>query len=241
MAPLPEPHTPALALDSAPVNGAGMRTARVKVMTIQATTIEREPSSRRAASADILTRLKLETAREHAAIEGATGIMRADLSLADYRDYLECSYGFYAPVEATLEWFGVWDALGLKAAERMKLPLLERDLAILGRDIAALPRCDAPPRLGSLDEALGAVYVLEGSTLGGRVISRHLRGQFGNGLPLAFLDAYGEKTGESWQALRQALRDHATSRSVENRIIVGAKATFDSFTRWLVRSRQRHV
>lgn len=195
---------------------------------------EREPSSRRAASRDILARLKHETADEHAAIEAATRIMRPDIGVPDYREYLERTYGFYRPVEQMLERFGVWPALELDGSTRVKLPLLARDLLELGRDPSGLPVCAATPQLGGgLPEAVGCAYVLEGSTLGGRVVSRHVQTRLGPQVPHRFLDAYGADTGDRWQAFRAALRWFADSREIENRIIMGARQTFESFARWL--------
>ena len=203
-------------------------------MTQSMIQFEREPSSRRGGSRDILARLKLETAEEHAAIEAATRIMRPDIGLPDYREYLERSFGFYQPVEQMLERVGVWPALELDAAARVKLPLLSRDLLELGRDPGVLPICASLPQLGGgLPEAVGCAYVLEGSTLGGRVVSRHVQTRLGPQVPHRFLDAYGADTGDRWQAFRAALRWFADSREVENRIIAGARQTFESFARWL--------
>jgi heme oxygenase len=196
--------------------------------------IEREPSSRRATGRDILARLKLETADEHAAIEAATRIMRPDVGLPDYREYLERTYGFYRPVEQMLERLGVWPALELDGSARVKLPLLTRDLLELERDPSLLPICAALPQLGGgIPEAAGCAYVLEGSTLGGRVVSRHVQTRLGPQVPHRFLDAYGADTGDRWQAFRAALRGFADSRETQNRIIAGARQTFESFTRWL--------
>ena len=213
----------------------GTRYATRSRMTTQAPHIEREPSSRRAAVRDILARLKRETAAEHAAIEAATGIMHPGLGLDEYRAYLERTYGFYRPVEGLLARHGVWPALGLDAAPRVKLPLLARDLRALGSDPASLPLCEALPDLGSAAEAAGQAYVLEGSTLGGRVISKHVQARLGADAPRAFLDGYGADTGERWQAFRAALRAFADSPEREASVIVGAKQTFATFTRWLER------
>jgi heme oxygenase len=217
-------------------------------MTTVATSIEREPSSRRAPSPDILARLKQETAAEHEAIEGAARIMDPALSLAQYQHYLEQSYGFYAPLEPVLQQLGAWEQLGLAATERVKLPLLEADLAALGSDVRLLPLA-APPNLQDVAEALGCLYVLEGSTLGGRVISRHVQARLGRDVPRRFLDGYGPATGARWQTFRGALAAAARTRNVERRagdgrsvdarIIAGAKATFEAFTAWLVTPRMR--
>jgi heme oxygenase len=201
-------------------------------MTIQATHLEREPSSRRAPR-DILARLKLETAPEHAAIEATAGVMHPRLGLLGYRWYLERTYGFYAPIEAELERFGVWRELELDPAPRRKLGLLTRDIVLLGDDPAALAVCKAPPRLENLAQAVGCAYVLEGSTLGGRVISRHVQGRLGPDVPRHFLECYGTSTGDCWQEFRAALSRFAKSKDLEDHVIVGAKKTFGAFTRWL--------
>jgi heme oxygenase (biliverdin-IX-beta and delta-forming) len=210
----------------------GTGPASVDCMTTEATPIEREPSSRRAPR-DILARLKLETAPEHTAIEATTGVMHPRLALLGYRWYLERTYGFYQPVEERLERFGAWQALGLDPAPRRKLALLTRDIVHLGDDPAALAVCKSPPELANLAEAVGCSYVLEGSTLGGRVISRHVQSRLGADVPRSFLECYGANTGESWQEFGAALSRFARTRDIENDVIVGAKKTFGAFTRWL--------
>lgn len=184
----------------------------------------------------ILERLKLETAAEHAAIEGATGVMDPGLSLEAYRAYLERTLGFYQVVESQLRQLGVWEALSLRADEREKLPLLAEDIVLLGNiEPASIRSCNAPPVFASTAEAIGGAYVLEGSTLGGRVISRHVQSLFGADVPRSFLECYGAETGEKWQAFRAALTRFASSRELEDGMIAGARETFGAFTRWLGR------
>jgi heme oxygenase len=214
-------------------------------MTIDFANVESQPvSSRSSALAraravtrrSILQRLKLETAAEHAAIEGATGVMDPGLSREGYRAYLERTFGFYLAVEQQLRSLRVWEALNLPASEREKLPLLAEDLVLLGNvEPASIRACTAPPSFASIAEAAGGAYVLEGSTLGGRVISRHVQGLFGPEVPRAFLDGYGADTGERWRTFGAALTRFASSREVEDQIIAGAQQTFRSFARWLAR------
>jgi heme oxygenase len=206
------------------------------LMSIPANRVEREPTSQRGARNDILARLKLETAAEHAAVERATGVMKPGLTLVEYRLYLEKTVGFYLPVEETLRRMDVWGALELAAEERVKLTFLTRDLSLLRSDPAGVAVCDAPPQLAGLAEAVGCAYVLEGSTLGGRVISRHVQQRFGAAVPRGFLECYGAHTGESWQAFRAAVLSFATTRQIEDRVISGARETFRAFTRWLTQT-----
>ena len=73
---------------------------------------------------------------------------------------------------------------------------IRRDLKDLG--IAAPPvRPMAPP--ASMGEALGRIYVAEGSMLGGRIIRRRLTAQGIDLTGLAFLDPWGDDTGARWR------------------------------------------
>jgi len=183
---------------------------------------------------DIAARLRRDTAPEHAAIEAASGILHQGLTCDEYRKYLERWFGFLAPLEAELHRLGVWGELGLSPAERSKRQRLEGDLGELGSTVCALP-LSGLPELRELPEAVGSAYVIEGSTLGGRVLSRHVQSCLGADVPRSFLEVYGPHTGERWQTFRAALSSYAVGRDVQDRVVLGAKATFRTFTRWLER------
>lgn len=184
-----------------------------------------------------MARLKAETAAEHRAIEAVSNILDESLSLGEYRAYLEKFYGFQLALEGPLCRFGVWQALGLPAEDRAKLPLLARDLTLLdGGTPASVEICKEPPRLDSVAHAVGCAYVLEGSTLGGRIIAKHIQERFGDAAPKNFLDCYGAETSERWQAFRRAVSRFARTRELEDQVIAGAKETFRSFTAWLERA-----
>lgn len=77
-----------------------------------------------------------------------------------------------------------------------------RDLRDLG--IAPPPvRPMTPP--ASAGEALGRVYVAEGSMLGGRIIRRRLAAQGVDLTGLAFLDPWGDDTGARWRGFIAAM------------------------------------
>ena len=183
---------------------------------------------------DIAARLRRETAPEHAAIEAASGILHQGLTCAEYRKYLERWFGFVAPLEAELQRARVWDALRLDPRERSKRQSLEHDLGELGSVVCALP-LSGLPELRGLPEAVGSAYVIEGSTLGGRVLSRHVQTCLGAEVPRGFLEVYGSETGQRWHAFRAALASYAVGREAQDRVIAGAKSTFRAFTRWLER------
>jgi len=83
------------------------------------------------------------------------------------------------------------------------------------------------PAIGTKAEALGALYVLEGSTLGGRTILRALRSQGVSTDGLDFLDPYGKDAGVNWRRFLRVLeRETAPSRTTMNQCVSGAIKAF---------------
>ena len=120
-----------------------------------------------------------------------------------------------------------------------KGPLLAADLKALGvTDLGTLPVCTDLPHVRGWREAIGCHYVLEGSTLGGRVILKQMRRdpEAGNDrLPTAFFSAYGDATGEHWRAFCSFLRSRSGDRNVLVTAPAAAEATFSALERWLRR------
>ena len=119
---------------------------------------------------------------------------------------------------------------------RRRLALIEQDLRALGINenaIRAIDPCAAAACLGdNPDTALGSAYVLEGSTLGGRVITQHLsKASWCPSGGLQYFNPYGDETGSNWQAL---LRHLATATGDTDRIVAGALRTFEILQDWLV-------
>ena len=183
-----------------------------------------------------LLRLKRETRAHHKAIERQIDLRRICGSRAAYGGHLARLYGFYQPLEEAL-WRtdGVMD-LGLDK-ERCKTPLLLDDLRALSIAPLALPLCHALPLLGEDAQALGCLYVLEGASLGGQVITRLVSERLGIGLEDggAFFHGYGSSTAVMWDAFRDCLEAYAADLSHERQeaVIDGARATFDALGRWL--------
>lgn len=159
------------------------------------------------------------------------GLLSEQLTLEAYQNVIKRFYGFW------IDWQPHVAALlrdGALLEPRQRLYLLEADLAALGfsvNEVEALPRCP-PPVLRDAAEALGSLYVMEGSTLGGRVIERHverhlgLKGQFG----CAYFSGYGTGTGAMWRAFLARL-DAEPAEHAE-RIGNGASATFECLAGW---------
>jgi heme oxygenase len=91
------------------------------------------------------------------------------------------------------------------------------------------------PEVGSLGQALGCLYVMEGSTLGGRFIARRLHEHLGltPASGAAFFHGYGEETGSRWKAFQQALVRYSAATENEFAVIGAAEETFSKFEKWL--------
>jgi heme oxygenase (biliverdin-IX-beta and delta-forming) len=188
----------------------------------------------------ILAKLKERTQPHHERVEAHLGVMDPGLTRDAYRVLLARFRGFHLPVERRLDALAAWEALGLRADERRKTPWLEADLRALGMDgesLARLPVCPALPALETVDHALGCLYVLEGATLGGAFISRHLARALGVDAESggAFFASYGELRGPMWKSFGRALESYAERRGGEEEILAGACDTFITLDHWLTR------
>jgi len=75
--------------------------------------------------------------------------------------------------------------------------------------------------------AVGALYVLEGSTLGGQIIVKHLQKAMPRGfVNSAYFSGYQQKTGSMWKEFLQQLTALPQSTLQEQQIITGAITTF---------------
>ena len=164
-------------------------------------------------------------------------LLRPDFTRHAYHDLLRLFYGYYRPLEQRLLEAGHWREMGLDFPQRLKVPALEKDLAKLGDSeaaMAAIPRCGILPAVGSLAESMGCFYVLEGATLGGQIISKHLL----ENLRLtpecgcAFFSGYAAETGPRWKAFGEVFTA-AAKPGEEDAIIASANRTFSTLADWL--------
>ena len=172
--------------------------------------------------------LRVRTMPLHAALEN-TPLMRevsqAIPSSDVYADYLSRQWLVHAPLERAI---GAYLDSATVNERLLKTAWLESDLRAMGRPLPT-PRT-IEVNLDGRDAAIGALYVLEGATLGLRAVVRRL--------PLAhparqaagrYMAAYGEKTGERWAMFLRQLA--ATPPSGWLSACQAAQATFAWFVR----------
>lgn len=181
--------------------------------------------------------LKAETDARHRRLETRLDLLGAHLDEAAYRQLLERFYGFYVALEPALAASATWMEFGVAYADRLKRPRLESDLAALGAskdEIAALPRCEVLPEVATAERAIGCMYVIEGSTLGGQVLSRHFASSIGVSPERggAFFAGYGPETGARWGAFTRLLAAFDEAEW-QREAIEAACETFDRLEAWL--------
>ncbi len=184
----------------------------------------------------VMARLNEETRSEHEAIERVVDLTGGALTHAGYRRVLEQFHGFFWPVEERLRKLDGWGEHGIDVAARCRTPLLVVDLRVLGAvTVEGLPVCGRLPDLTDLASGFGCLYVLEGSTLGGQYISRHILTSLGVTPETGgrFFHGYGERTGTMWRQFGAALSAYAVEPETTDRVIAAAVATFRALRAWL--------
>jgi heme oxygenase len=184
--------------------------------------------------ADVLRMLRTGTAAEHQDVERTLDLLDPALSRTRLTAVLSRMHGFWLAAEAGLE---EWarrapaDAAAVNWPRRRRAGLFAGDLQQLGGRAAEGTPALAP--LAGTDEALGRLYVLEGSTLGGAFIDRHLSGlpQFA-GVRLRSFSPYGSETGAMWHAFRRATRDRVAAGGDADAMVTSARDTFGALAQW---------
>lgn len=187
-----------------------------------------------AAETDVLHLLRTGTTAEHERLERSLDLLDPGLDRGRLTAVLTRMHAFWRAAEHGLDgWAARYpeDADEITWGARRRAGLFAADLATLG----ATPADDAPalaPVAGT-DAALGRLYVLEGSTLGGTFIDRHLAG-----LPqlrdvrLRAFSPYGARTGAMWHAFRHATRDRVTRGGNPRVMLAEAGSTFRALAQW---------
>jgi heme oxygenase len=173
----------------------------------------------------------------HAQVERLLGLPQSVQDRRGYRRLLERFFGLYQPLEDGFRQFDEWRSLGLSLEARSHCNALAGDLIALGSDPNRVPRM-APgqlPDLPAFPHALGALYVLEGATLGGRIILRDLETRMGPEIAGAtrFLRGHGVDTGPMWKSFQAVLDDFGRSHpDAGTDVLSGAARAFRAVLTW---------
>jgi heme oxygenase len=152
--------------------------------------------------------------------------MKAIRSNADYADFLKCFYTYFSLIEKAIAPYITLELLP-DYKERRNSSYLKRDIEALKGTVEGIPAVQIPQIQNQL-QALGALYVMEGSIMGGSIIVKMLeKGGITNGI--SFFSGYGEETGQKWSAFIAVMNQQAITPEQQQVAIQAANETFARF------------
>lgn len=159
-------------------------------------------------------------------------MMKPDVSREEYVVCLRRLYGIVLAWEEMAEERSSGEIHGLLLS-RQRRYLLGRDLARLGAEMDLVPR-PVLPEMQDRASLLGAMYVMEGSTLGGQLIAPHVEEvlHLGDGEGTAFFRGHRERTGVLWREFCELLKTQVAEEE-EEALIGAARKMFQAFRLWM--------
>lgn len=188
-------------------------------------------------SASARIELQRATAAVHARLHRVPVFVALAAGRLDHDGYLDLLgrlYGFHEPFEAAV---AQAEPPGLPPERWRRAHLLRVDLTALGRSdaaIAGLLRHPTPRSRWSPAHAMGCLYVMEGSTLGGRQLARqldHLLSASTNGGRM-FLLAGADRGHVRWRDFCAVLDECGAEPAPRAEMVAGAMETFGCFEAW---------
>lgn len=174
--------------------------------------------------------LKESTQPSHQALEKKmVSMIKTIRTRQDYVNFLKLMYGYYSALERRVQDY----VSDMEIGKRRKAERLLEDISYF--EASGTPDiCHDLPPISSHAEALGAMYVMEGSTMGGKTIARMIEGQAGINGPsgFSFFNGYGEETGRMWEEFKAFLNRPCDEMEKLNMILT-ANRTFNTFYKWI--------
>ena len=162
--------------------------------------------------------LRAGTAAEHERVDRLFSRFNLE-SVEGYRRFLLAQAAAFLPIEAELDRGGAADSV-TDWAQRRRGDLLRADLLALGAENSApIPA----PEFGDAAAHLGAIYVLEGSRLGGALLKRGVPAA----APRSFLSSPDHKG--SWRKLLETLDMFLYRSDRLDSALNAAKGVFQNF------------
>jgi heme oxygenase len=156
---------------------------------------------------------------------GLGAVQAGAIDRASYQSILSRLYGFHVPFET---------AAGIAPERSLWLAADLRALGSTEQAIAALPLCASLPRLDTAHRRLGARYVAEGSTLGGRELAKRLDHLFApdERTGRRFFSGRDGETGKAWRSFCDLLDAEDADGAARQETIAAAIETFAAFEDW---------
>jgi len=181
-------------------------------------------------SSNFLNNIKSQTSDSHRKLESlpvSASILSPSMKISDYIHYLSLMHDIHNNTEELI--YPMLSGIITDLNERKKKHLIEEDLLYLNHNKSASIDVFDSANL-TVPFALGILYVVEGSTLGGRFILKNIMTVPGldKDQGISYFKGYGEKTGSYWKSFLIFLETYEQKYNCGNTIIEGAVYAFDS-------------
>jgi EAL domain-containing protein (putative c-di-GMP-specific phosphodiesterase class I)/heme oxygenase len=189
-------------------------------------------------SPGVLERLRAMTLDSDTSVEALptlSRLMAPDLTMADYVQTLRRLHAFHASIEPDLARALRGRSRGEVLVDGARLAAIEADLAFFGAAPLAPRPLQQPP--ACVASALGALYVIEGSNLDGRIVglevAKNLGVEPGSGGSF-YCGLTAEDARHRWHLLQEALRQEIDEAGVPwEPVTASALATQDELEFWM--------
>lgn len=185
----------------------------------------------------LLKEIRSRTAENHARLENSpllTPFAHQRIDPDTYLKILKKFFGYFQPLEKVIGSFPEISVWLPDYTERRKAELLLNDINKLQKD-ASISFCEALPKVRTAAQAFGSLYVMEGSTLGGKMIYSILKKDLNldHDSGASFFYGYGPATGAMWKAFTSRLEAFGEAHDADEEIIAAANDTFLKFEQWI--------
>lgn len=200
----------------------------------------RDPASTRYAPARAA--LRKGTHPDHVRLNGhplLVGITRPDYPADHYLRVLVAYFHFYRALEHSIDRCLAAGIYGFDYGPRRKLPWLEADLAFFGLDPDKAGNAPASGideiDIGGKGALVGVLYTIEGSSLGGQVISRYLAQHMGLRPEQGgrFFYGYGDDIPIMWAAFEVFMEAQLDTANLQAEAVLAARQLFSLMERVL--------
>lgn len=172
------------------------------------------------------TKIKQQTKPYHDRVEKLplpSKLYNLSITHEEYHFYLETFYSIHYTIERQLATFSHWEQYNIDLTDYFRRHLLVRDLRLIKADA---PLVQSNLTIENFAKALGYLYVLTGSTMGGMILSKKVQETF----PLSpyhlahnYFDAFGPATHSRFLELMKAIESYLKDNpNQEEQIISGA-------------------
>lgn len=178
--------------------------------------------------------LKEKTANYHQEIEEkleSNKLFNSTFTDKNYYKMLQVNHVFLKSYEDSIKQFLTEkDLENLALTKLNKLSLIEKDIQELGIDELQVNK---QYELANRAEAIGALYVIEGSMLGGNVIAKTLKKYpFLENKSFNYFGHYGENLGSIWKTFINYINQEFTTEQEQQQVFEGAKKAYEDLIRF---------